>query len=111
MATDCNVLAKTLVTRLQKVMRKMINPDKVVHIKGCYICQNVRTIEDIMIYALECNIPKLLVLKDFEKEFDIVEWTFLFDILKQFNFDPIYIAWIKLLYTNIFYCIIIINIG
>ena len=36
----------------------------------------------------------------------MVEWPFLFDTLKQFNFDPTYIAWIKLLYTSICSCTI-----
>ena len=59
-----------------------------------------------MIYAEKYNIPGLLVLIDFEKAFDMVEWPFLFDTLKQFNFDHTYIAWIKLLYTSICSCTI-----
>ena len=34
----------------------------------------------------------------------MVEWDFLFAALKQFNLDPTFITWIKLLYTNIFSC-------
>ena len=67
-------------------MRKLIHPDKLGYIKDYYICQNVRTIEDILIYAKEYNIPRLLVLKDSQKVFDMVQWTFLFDFLKQFDF-------------------------
>ena len=59
-----------------------------------------------MIYAEKYNIPGLLVLIDFEKTFCVVEWPFLFDTLKQFNFDHTYIAWIKLPYTSICSCTI-----
>ena len=106
LATDYKILAKTLASRLQKIIKKLINPDQVGYIKGRYISQNVRTIEDITIYAEKYNIPGLLVLIDFEKAFDMVEWPFLFDTLKQFNFDHTYIAWIKLLYTSICSCTI-----
>ena len=46
----------------------------------------------------------MLGLIDFEKAFDTVEWDFLFATLRQFNFDPIFITWIQLLYTNISAC-------
>ena len=46
----------------------------------------------------------MIGLIDFEKAFDTVEWDFLFVALKQFNLDPTFIIWIKLLYTNIFSC-------
>ena len=71
LATDYKILAKTLAIRLQKIIKKLINPDQVGYIKGRYISQNVRTIEDIMIYSEKYNI--LLVLIDFAKAFDMVE--------------------------------------
>ena len=82
----------------------MINTDQVGYIKGRYISQNVTTIEDIILYTNEYKIPGLIGLIDFEKAFDTVEWDFLFAVLKQFNLDPTFITWIKLLYTNIFSC-------
>ena len=59
-----------------------------------------------MLYTNEHEIPGLLGLIDFEKAFDTVECSFLFATLKQFNFDPIFITWIQLLYTNISSCTI-----
>ena len=44
LATDYKVLAKSLATRLQKVIPNLINPDQVGYIKGRHIGQNIRFI-------------------------------------------------------------------
>ena len=106
LATDYKILAKTLATRLQKVISNLINPDQVGYIKGRHIGQNIRSIEDILLLSKKHNISGLLVLIDFEKAFDTVEWDFLFETLKSFNFGQTFRAWIKLLYTNISSCTI-----
>lgn len=42
----------------------------------------------------------LLLILDFEKAFDSVEWNFLLQVLKQFNFGENFISWVKILYTK-----------
>ena len=42
---------------------------------------------------------------DFQKAFDTVEWSFLFDTLKVFNFRENFIKLIKMLYNNILSCV------
>ena len=59
-------------------------------------CKNNRRYFDI---HLTKNIPGLLVLIDFQKAFDTVEWKFLFRSLKSYNFGPTFRSWIKILYT------------
>ena len=46
------------------------------------------------------NSARILLLLDFKKAFDSVEWTFLFSTLKKFNFCREFIQWIKILYTG-----------
>ena len=101
LATDYKILAKSLTTRLQKVIPNLINPDQVGYIKGWHNGQNIRSIEDIILLSGKFNISGLLVLIDFKKAFDTVEWDFVFKSLKSYNFGQMFRAWIKLLYTNI----------
>ena len=104
LATDYKILAKTLASRLQKVIANLVSSDQVGYIKGRYLSHNVRIIEDIVSYTSKNHIPGYLVLIDFQKAFDTVEWNFLFDALKAYKFGPNFISWIKLLYTEIRSC-------
>ena len=61
----------------------------------------MRIIEDILSYTTTKHIPGLLILIDFEKAFDTVEWNFLFKSLKSYNIGSEFISWVKLLYNNI----------
>ena len=85
LATDYEILETTLATRLQKVISTLINPDQVGYIKGRHIGQNIRSIEDIILLSGKYNISGLLVLIDFEKAFDTIEWDFLFESLNSYN--------------------------
>ena len=101
LATDYKILAKALATRLQKVISDLVNYDQVGYIKGRYIGENVRIIEDMMFYTSKNYIPGFMVLIDYEKAFDMVEWDFLLRTLTTFNFGLNFIKWIKLLYNSI----------
>ena len=85
-------------------MPSLISCDQVGYIKGRFIGENVRIIEDILSYTTTKHIPGLLILIDFEKTFDTVEWNFLFKSLKSYNIGSKFISWVKLLYNNITSC-------
>ena len=53
-----------------------------------------------MHYTEEQNIPGLLLLIDFEKVFDSVPWSFIYETLKYFGFGISIIQWIKLFSKN-----------
>ena len=44
------------------------------------------------------------MLIDFQKALDTVEWDFLFETLKAYQFGPVFRSWISLLYTEISSC-------
>ena len=58
-----------------------------------------------MTYTNKYKIPGHIVLIDFQKAFDTIEWKFLFKALEKFNFGPGFINWIKILYSNISSCV------
>ena len=75
------------------------------YIKGRYIGENIRTLEDLIIYTDKFQIPGYFVLIDFKKAFDSIEWDFCFNILHKFNFGPQFIKWVKILYNDISSCV------
>ena len=105
LAVDYKILAKALATKLQQVISTLVNADQVGYIKGRYIGENIRIIDDIISFSSLNKLPGVLMLVDFEKAFDTIEWPFLIETLKAFNFGEKFINWINLLYTNIFSCV------
>lgn len=59
-----------------------------------------------MHYLEENNQSGLLLLIDFEKAFDSIEWKFLIKALESFNFGPSICEWFKCLYTKASSCVI-----
>ena len=98
--TDYKIIAFVLARRLQTVIDKLIGKQQSAYIKGRNISENARLILDIFDYCDSTDTDGLLLLLDFEKAFDSVEWNFLFKTLKKFNFGPNFISWVKILYTN-----------
>ena len=103
--TDYEILTKALALRLQNILPKIISSDQVGYIKGRYIGENIRTLEDLIIYTDKFQISGYFVLIDFKKAFDSIEWDFLFNTLHKFNFGPQFIKWIKILYNDISFCV------
>ena len=50
MNIDYKILTKVLANRLEKVLPKIINPDQTSYVKGRYIGENIRLIQDLMFY-------------------------------------------------------------
>ena len=59
-----------------------------------------------MEYTKTVNIPGLFVFVDFEKAFDSIEWNFMSEALKAFNFGPGIIDWFETFYMNISSCMV-----
>jgi hypothetical protein len=70
-------------------------------LKGRYIGECTRLIFDLIERAEEENIPVILLLLDFEKAFDTVEWSFLF-----FGFGKDLCNWVKTFNTDQTSCIL-----
>ena len=65
-----------------------------------YVLQNTRLIYDTITYAEAEQLPGLLIIVDYAKAFDTIEWNFIDEVFRIFGFGPIFSNWIKLLRTN-----------
>ena len=91
-------MTKVLAKRMKKVIKDLIHPNQSGFIKGRFIGEGIRFLEDLIKYTDVKNIPGLILLLDFEKAFDFVEWKFLFLVLKKFEFGKEYIEWVRISY-------------
>ena len=67
---DYKILARAFAKRIQK-MPKLIISDQAGFVKGQYIGQNVRLLNDLMEFTELNKVPGILFFIDFEKAFDI----------------------------------------
>ena len=69
-------MTKALAKRIEKYLPKLINSDQTGFVKGRYIGQNIRLLNDIMEYLGAKKTSGLLLFIDFEKAFDSLEVIF-----------------------------------
>ena len=100
MNVDYKILAKIIGRRIESVLPTLIHSDQTGFIKGRFIGQNVRLLNDLMTYAESNNLPGILLFIDFRKAFDTIEWDFIQKSIEMFNFGPNIRKWISILYTN-----------
>ena len=98
---DYKILSKVLSLRLIDILPRLINVNQTGYVKNRFIGENIRLIKDILEYTKKEDIPGVLIGLDFEKGFDSLEWPFMFQVLKKYNFPDFYIKAVKTLYKNI----------
>jgi hypothetical protein len=62
---------------------------------------NVFIAQESLSWAEESNHDLVLLLLDFEKAFDIIEWGFLFGALERLGFGSTWIQWIRAFYRGV----------
>lgn len=103
---DYKIASKALAERFTSLLPKLVSDSQVGYVKSRNIIDNIKTIVDLVEFLKRQNRPGILVNIDFEKAFDSLDWSFLFSILKAYNFGPSFISWIQTLYNNISSCTI-----
>jgi len=93
------ILAKTLARRLQVFLPNVIRPSQTGFVEGRSILDNTFLAQEAQDWAEESNQDLVLLLLDFEKAFDRIEWSFLFEALAKLGFCSKWILWVSSLYS------------
>ena len=102
---DYRILALTLAQRMLRVMSDIISYDQSAYVKGRYMGTNIRLVSDIIDHYDMTYKSGILLMLDFKKAFDTIEWEFMFKALHSFNFGPSFIRWIQTIYNSPVACI------
>ena len=105
MNVDTKIASKVLALRMKKVIPSIINYDQTAYVKGRYIGESVRLIDDILFHAESENLDGILFAADMEKAFDSIEHNFIFATLSKFGFGKDFIQWIKTVLCNGISCV------
>ena len=74
--------------------------------KDRFMGENTRLLSDLMHYLEENDMDGLLLLVDFEKAFDSIEWKFLQKALNSFSFGPSICKCFETFYVDSKSCVI-----
>ncbi len=78
----------------------MIRPNYTGFVEGRSILDNTFLAQETQAWAEESNQDLVLLLLDFEKAFDRIEWSFLFEALTKLGFCPKWVRWVSSFYTS-----------
>ena len=81
-----NIASGSIVNRIELIIDKLIDKDQTGFVKGRYIGESIRLIYDLLNFTEQNNIPRLILLIDFEKTFDSLSWQFIQKALKFLKF-------------------------
>ena len=93
-------LSSIIAERLKRVLELIINSDQTGFIANRFIGENTRLIFDTITYTDNENIPGSLVIVDYAKAFDTLEWSYIDQCLNLFNFGEYFSDWVRLLRTG-----------
>jgi hypothetical protein len=91
-------LAKTLARRVQAALPHIIKPNQTGFVEGRSILDNAFMAQEALEWAEESDQDLVLLLLDFEKAFDRIEWGFLFKALVKLGFNDTWVCWVRSLY-------------
>ena len=102
----CKMISTCTKERMKKVLSKIIHMDQTRFMSGRFIGKNIRVLYDIMHMAEQREMPGLLLSMDFEKAFDSIAHSFLFECLFIFfRLGPFFTRWIHAFYADSKSCV------
>ena len=94
------ILTKALSLRLQPMLESLIHPTQTGFIKDRNILDNIFTFWEVVLLALMRDESMAVLLLDFEKAYDRVDWAFLEATMLQMGFPELWIRGVASLFRS-----------
>ena len=88
--------------RIKSTLENLINPDQTGFISNRFLGENTRLLLDTMNYCEQNSVGGLLVVVDYAKAFDTIEWSFINFCLELFNYGDFIKNAVQILQKNSF---------
>ena len=86
--------------RIKPILCQIIDPDQTGFISGRFLGENTRLLTDTLEYCESHSLDGLLIIVDYAKAFDTIEWNFIEYCLNLFGFGDFIVNSVKLLQKN-----------
>jgi hypothetical protein len=95
LGVDYKWFTKVLTKRLTRVAESVISTTQTTFIPGRNILEGVVVLHETLHEIRKIKKRGVIMKLDFEKEYDKVQWSFLFEVLERKEFPEKWIQWIK----------------
>ncbi|XP_062100714.1 uncharacterized protein LOC133806637 [Humulus lupulus] len=101
-------ISKMLCHRVSGILPKLVNQNQGAFIKDRSLAHNVLILQDLLKgYNRKYSSPRCLLKIDLSKAYDSIDWDFLENLLKAFNFPDRFIRWIMTCMRGASYCLML----
>ena len=90
------IFSGLLANRIETTLDGIIHNDQKGFVQNRFIGENIRLIHDIITECENDDIQGILILVDFEKEFDALDWQFIQTVFELSNYGEKILNWIKI---------------
>jgi len=100
MPVEVKILTRALARRLSDVAPTLIHPSQSGFVKGRSITDLIHLVTALQHKATREDREWCATFLDYAKAYDMVSWSFLFDVMAKMNIGPVFTAWVRLLYKK-----------
>ena len=90
MNVNYKILTKIIAKTIEKVLPKIMNPNQTGYVKGRFIGENIRLIQDVMSLTKNANMPGIAIFLDFAKPLTQLHGTTYYPHSDFLILDPIF---------------------
>lgn len=94
------IILKLLAERLSRVLKFIVSEEQFGFVKGRTISKSVVIVKEIVHSMHRREVEGLILKIDFEKAFDSVKWSFLFEVLQEFGFGKKWKSWLEAIFKS-----------
>ncbi len=98
---DCKIFSGALANRLKPILKRIIGESQNGYLEGRDISECTRLVTDLIYMSKFKKRPGLLLLLDFQKAFDSLDFNYIHKCLEFYNFGENFRKAVKTLYTNL----------
>jgi exonuclease III len=100
MPVEVKVLSRALAFRLARHAPQLIHPTQAGFVPGRRLHDHVTSVQALQHYCTLEDQDSYATFLDFSKAYDMVDQSFLFEVLAEMNLGANFISWVRLLYNS-----------
>ncbi|RHY75448.1 hypothetical protein DYB30_006450 [Aphanomyces astaci] len=100
MPVEVKVLSRALAFRLARHAPQLIHPTQAGFVPGRRLHDHVTMVQALQHYCTMEDQDSYATFLDFSKAYDMVDQSFLFEVLEEMNLGANFISWVRLLYKS-----------